>query len=284
MPISTYNFLNKEQIKDINNLISICNTYEDLKKSPILQNENLFQDMKSYYLYYEKKELISVLIIEQLDLSEAEITGYTLPRFRRQGYFYKLLEEAMDELAYYNIFRILLIAEPKCKSGTLTAKALAEYEYSEYMLLHDLSELDKQSINHNIQYKEINHITDLNEQIVNSTLLSEYFETAKFAIDTENIACIEAYCNKEFLGICNVSLEMNKAYLFGLYVVDKFRRQGIGYSFVNHIIEICIKNGKQGLTLQVGNNINALNLYLKIGFQVQEQLDYYVFYTEEEED
>ncbi len=282
MPISTYNTLENKQITDIKNLISICNTYEAFKRSPVLQNENLYQDMKSYYLYYEKTVLISVLIIDQLDFSEAEITGYTLPECRRQGYFYMLLEEAMDELADYNIFRILLVTEPHCISGTLTAKALADYEYSEYMLTHDLSEMDKKYINQNIQYKEVNKISDMNEQIVKQ--LADSYETAKYAIETENILYIEAYRNQEFVGICNISLELDQGYLFGLYIVDEYRRQKIGYSFVNYMIERCIKAGKKGLTLQVGNNINALNLYLKLGFKVQEQLDYYVFYTEEEAD
>ena len=286
MPISTYIKLKNKQLKDINNLISICNTYEGLNRTPILNNENFYTNMNSYFLYYEKKELISVLIIDQLAYSEVEITGYTLPQFRRQGYFYRLLEKAMDELVYFDIFKILFIVEPNCKSGMLAAKALAEYAYSEYMLLYDLPVTDNLIKNNgkNIQYKEICEIEDLNEQVINSSQLSESFETAKIAIQTENVVCLEAYIDDEIVGLCNVSLEMNKAYLFGLYILENFRRQGIGYSFVQHIIDIGMRAGKQGLTLQVGNNPKALNLYLKIGFHVLDQLDYYEFYISEEEE
>lgn len=283
MPIFEYNKLKDEQIKDIGELISICNTYEGLNRIPLLSNDNLYEDMKSYYLYYEKNELISVLIIEQLQFSEAEITGYTLPALRRQGYFYKLLENAMDELAYFDIFKILFVVESKSKSGTLAAQALAEYDYSEYMLLHDLSTDNMKNINANIRYKKICEVCDLNKQAA-KMIDKESILATEIAIQTKDMVCFEAYLDNAFVGICNVSFEMERAYLFGLYVIDNYRRQKIGYSFVMYILDQALQAGKKELILQVGNNLPALKLYLKMGFSILEQYDYYVFYTEDLED
>lgn len=286
MLIFEYNELQIEQIEDIRELVSVCNRYEGLSRNPILQNENLYEDMNCYYLCYEKNKLISVLIIDQLISSEAEIIGYTLPAFRRQGYFNKLLEKAMNELAYFNIFKILMIVEPSSIIGSSAAKELGEYVYSEYMLQHDLSNRNKECLNNQISYKELNNIQILEQYI--STYTNDIdalsIEAAKSAIQTDHMICLVALKDQEVVGICNVSLECNIAYLFGLYIFSKYRRQGFGLSFVHHIMEISNKTKKTALALQVGNNVPALNLYLKIGFKIVEQLDYYTIYTEVDED
>lgn len=281
MLIFEYNKLKNKQLKDIKELVSACNAYEGLERFPILENDNLYEDMNCFYLYYEENKLISALIIDQPAFSEAEITGYTLPAFRRQGYFYELLEKAMNELAYYDIYKIVIVAEPKSKSGTAAATALADYEYSEYMLLHDLSQTNKENINTNIRFEEIREVDTLDRSInCPDDSMNESMEAAKIAIQTDRMLCLLAYLKEEPAGICSVSLEGDRAYLFGLYVLEKYRRKGIGYSFVQEIINISHKAEKKGLMLQVGNNTKALNLYLKSGFHIIEKFDYYVFYTE----
>ncbi|MFV0341381.1 MAG: GNAT family N-acetyltransferase [Anaerocolumna sp.] len=282
MSICTCNQLKKKQVKDIHTLISICNTYEGLSKNPILENDNLYEELSCYYLYYEKEILVSVLIIDQFSYTEAEITGYTLPKFRRQGYFYKLLEEAMDELAYFEIYRILLVVDSKSMSGTGCAKALSEYSYSEYMLIHELVKHDKEKINFDICFREVSMLLELQEEVVKELELSGSLEVAEAAMESKDNICLAAYLNEHCVGICNLSLTSDKAYLFGLYVLENHRKQGIGYAFVQYLIHMAITYGKETLTLQVGDNPKALHLYLKSDFQVLEQLDYYAMDIEVE--
>lgn len=287
MSIFAYNHLDMKHRQDFINLVNICNTYEGLERLPALDNENLYEDMTCFYLHYIDDMLISALVIEQLGQEEAEITGYTLPAFRRQGYFYNLLDKALDELFAYDIYKVILPVENVSKSGSVVASLLGKYEYSEYMLVHNLKNLgNNQSLRFDIQFEQVDHVDEIyNIFTVENEEQKEALKVAEMAIESDDMMCYIGVKERKAIGLCCVNLKGDRAYLFGLYVLESFRQEGFGKALVEHILKVTLSKNKKGLMLQVSSkNIAALKLYQKIGFQVLKQYDYYSFYIEEDED
>jgi predicted acetyltransferase len=142
MEILQLHVLNKTQKSDVETLVNKCIKKDELERTMYLENDmNFYENLDSFYLLYDKKKLLSVLTILAPNETEAEITAYTLPSERKKGYFNTLLDLALDELAGYEIQRVLFVVEPKSQSGLLTLEAIGtEYLKSEFLLSKDLTE------------------------------------------------------------------------------------------------------------------------------------------------
>ena len=72
-------------------------------------------------------------------------------------------------------------------------------------------------------------------------------------------------------------IDEDKAQINSLVIVQEFRKKGYGTYFLESIIQKLAKEGIIDLTLEVRpSNINALNLYTKLGFkQVSIRKAYY---------
>ena len=102
--VKALNILDEKQKKEINELVSKCLLYEGLEKTLYLENDlNIYENMKCFFLYYVDEYLVSVLTMTQIDEDSVEITGYTLPNERNQGYFIELLDYAEEELIGFDI-------------------------------------------------------------------------------------------------------------------------------------------------------------------------------------
>ena len=274
--------LSVQQKKDVENLVIKCNQFEDLNRSLLLDNEdNFYEDLKCFYLLYINKVLISTLVIDQLLMEQVEISAYTLPEFRRQGYFCRLLLLAKEELSKFGIERMLFLTEANSLGGKNTCLVCADnYLKSEYLLEYDLS---WELIEDNLQrlcMKEMKR-EDKDKAVVLSceifdtdTLESSYL--IEMAISSDNMECIGAYYDNILIGICNVFYGENTSSIFGFGMKKKEQGKGLGFGFLMKIMTYVKNNGYNRMTLQVGSeNKRAFEFYRKVGFEINTQYDYY---------
>lgn len=116
-----------------------------------------------------------------------------------------------------------------------------------------------------IDYIKENQLTDLNK-------LLKYFDTS-----IENFDIIAKHpfskwivytINSELVGFLNYYLLYENAELEYIYVLDKFRKQGIGFELVKYFINEVKINKCINITLEVNiNNVKAISLYRKFGFE-----------------
>lgn len=94
------------------------------------------------------------------------------------------------------------------------------------------------------------------------TTIEKFFELGNpigIIKDGEVIAYFNLYCN---------NTETLEAYLGNLYVLEKYRRQGIARALVNEAFQFTQNRGFEKVVLHVGkDNIPAIKLYEECGFK-----------------
>ena len=116
-----------------------------------------------------------------------------------------------------------------------------------------------------IDYVKKDQLNELNK-------LLKYFDTS-----IENFDIIAKHpfskwlvyiINNELVGFLNYYLLYENAELEYIYVLDKYRKKGIGFELMNFFINEVKSKKCINITLEVNiNNIKAISLYKKFGFE-----------------
>ena len=181
------------------------------------------------------------------DETTYECFAYTEPAYRSQGMFSELLDLAIDELPEDTEFLFYTNgSDPDCMA---VLEALeAELVMEEYMMEISLSEIPAADKVNDISVKEID---------VEGTRTLQY---------------------KSSFGIVNISVFSSYYYLYGFEITEELRGQGYGTRFLLQVLSDLAKRNPMPLRLQVsGDNLPALSLYKKTGFQITETLFGYLY-------
>jgi ribosomal-protein-alanine N-acetyltransferase len=82
------------------------------------------------------------------------------------------------------------------------------------------------------------------------------------------VECFVYECNKEIVGFVAFSIMYEKAEIIDIAVKDEYSRQGIGSKLLTYVIDECLKNKGESITLEVRNgNYKAISFYKKHGFR-----------------
>jgi ribosomal protein S18 acetylase RimI-like enzyme len=283
LSIKSLNHLTEEIIKQVRKVEQSCKSYDGLNGSMTLDSSiNFDPQMKNLYLFYEEDLLVSVLALFMPTSEAAEISAYTLPEFRRKGYFKQLLNEATKELQKYQVSNLLFVCEPQSKDGMETIKKIGvELDFTEYLLQYNHS---AKAFDHvkstQIELKKAT-LDDLETMVKLSQLsFDDEYEDAKSmitkAFESESRTQYIAILNEQPIGLGGVYLEDGEVSLFGLGISPNFQGKGFGKELLHLIIEELKHQGIQNITLEVdSNNQTAFQLYRKYGFEIQAAFDYY---------
>ncbi len=286
--------LDKQQKIEVKKLVSKCLTADGLSRELYLDNDmNLYENLDSFFLLYDQKQLVSVLTIFQMNEREAEISGYTLPDKRKKGYFTALLNAAEEELLDFDIYDMVFVAEPNSTSGKMAALSLgASFIKSEYLLRLKLEDYTKKysEFLSNLNFivtpltsKDIMQAAYIHSEIF-KTEFQESEELIQNVLESDCMVCYGAKLEEELIGICNVNYGKNKASIFGYGVIPRFQGKGYGKGLINYVLRQLIKDKVSEVTLQVSSNSkNAMKIYNYLGFQIVTQYDYYGCQIELEE-
>lgn len=242
--------LSEDQKREITALGRACQTWEPITQEPFMDSsENVDPGIPCFYIYYENTFPLSFLSVFIPDGTYAEVTGYTLPGYRKKGHFEELLACAKEELKDYDLdFYLVSDGKSPDAAGMLEYKGW-EYSHSERMMavsMESLAELD----------------TSRDPQAY--TLLSE-----------EGTYTLQQY--DQTIGTCKLAyFPGGTAYLYGFEIQASLRRQGYARLFLKKLAQFG-KETNHTLLLQVGSrNEPACRLYESCGFQITEQLNYYL--------
>jgi ribosomal protein S18 acetylase RimI-like enzyme len=283
LTIKVLSKIGEKVIRQIREAEIICKIYDKTNGNISLDNSlNFDPDMKSLFLFYEDNKLISILSIFMPTEKEAEISAYTLPGYRRKGYFKKLLNAAIEELKKYEQVELLFVCEPQSKDGKEAIKKLdAELYFTEYFLRFkgSSSNLEKEQFSriklHEAHLNDLEAIVALSQQIFNYN-----YEDAKSIITkslkADNRTQYIAILNENLIGIGAVSFDSYEASIFGLGISPKHQGKGFGKEILNLILKDLKKKDIQNVSIEVDStNKNAFNLYVKCGFEIETSYNYY---------
>ena len=283
MIIKEFTKLSEQEIQEIRKLESICKKHDKLTSDMFLDGSlNFNHDIKSSFLLYEDDILISILIMFIPTQNEAEISGFTLPNYRRKGYFRKLLDKASNELKIYGVPDILFVCEQKSLQGKEAIKKLeGNYDFTEYSLKYnkinypvpncDLSKI--QLYKPSVQDSEI--LIALSRQIFNDSYKDAQSMVMK-EFESEFRQQYLATLAGEFIGMGGISFEKDGAYIFGFGIAPKYQGKGFGKAMLKLMLDDLIKKNVDIIMIDVNStNERAFNLYKKYGFRIQTAIEYF---------
>lgn len=281
MAIRTYKDLSDKASEEVLNLERICIDHDNLSGSFFLDPSlNFDHRIKSFFLFYEKGELISMLSLFIPTKHEAEITAYTLPKFRGKGYFKSLLGKAVEELRKFDVPSLLLVCERLSIPGKQVIRALnADYDHTEYFMRFDKSRytcLDR----YRLMLLKAGQ-KDFEKAIeVNMGVFEDSYEESKSLIQN----CFEAGMRIQYLAVLNdliigvgsANFEGEDVSIYGLGVLPEYRCKGYGKELLHLMVDSILQSGSTEITIEVhSENDNALALYKKTGFHIEVAYEYY---------
>lgn len=226
--------------------------------------------------------LVSVISMFMPTSDEAEISAYTLPEYRRKGYFKMLLDEAIKEMTKYNIPDLVFVCESQSNDGKGAIEKLkSEFDFTEYLLRYRdyLNDMEVRRIPEVKLYEskkeDFEAIINLSQEIFN-----ESYDDAKSMInksfESENRIQYIAMLDEKLIGMGSDSFENDETSIFGLGVSPQYQGKGFGGAILKLILADLKNRGRENITIDFDStNKNAFNLYRKCGFEVETSFDYY---------
>lgn len=270
--------LTDDQRREIQALGRACQSWEPVTQSPFLDSsENADPTLPCFYIYYENTFPISFLGLFIPDGTYAEMTGFTLPGYRKKGHFQELLECAREELKDQHL-QFYVVSDGKSPDAqAMLAHKEMTVSHSEMMMAASLEQL-----------AQMNALAPSAELV--GYELDDRDEDAWFSLeqeDDEYVLCQE----DEAVAWCKLAFFPGTAYLYGFEVEETLRRRGYGRYFLKKLaaqllawqadpaseVQLPPQAGEvHTMLLQVGTrNEAACGLYGSCGFVVTEKLDYY---------
>lgn len=283
MIVKQTNRPNKDLIKQIKKVQSVCKKHDELEGDVFLDGSiNFNSDMNYVYVYYKDNRLVSFISLFAPTDKEVEVSAYTLPKYRKKGCFKELLSKVTAEIKKYEIKDLLFICEPQSIDGLAVVKKLeSEYEFSEYLLGYN-----NESSNSKVEVAselEINkcEIEDLEKLIeLNKTIFNETYEESKTMVvktfESETREQYVASLNGELIGVVSTNIDDGECSIFGLGILEKHRGVGNGKAMVKLLLKQLENDNIEDIIIEVDSkNEIAYNLYISCGFEAEMTFDYY---------
>lgn len=108
---------------------------------------------------------------------------------------------------------------------------------------------------------------------IKDILLSDFddfwsYEILKQELDCDNSYFIVAKDNNQIVGFAGLKIIIDEADIMNIVVKKDFRNKGIGSCLLDNLILCCQDLSLKIITLEVNvNNLNAISLYKKFGFE-----------------
>ena len=279
MRIEMTNKLTENQITEILNLETVSFGEDALENNAFLSNEiNFDKTVQCFYMGYENDVLVAFLTTFIPTSYEGEILAVTHPEYRGRGYFKKLFQCAKETLLLKGINKVLLVVEPKSRSGVEVLKSFkyAKLERSEYRMSYSGS---KTLIEYpNLKFFQVNNENKEIFAKITREAFPDLDDSSNFidtVIHSENRKGYIAYKEGVPVGVFDFNYEEGHAFLYGVAIAIPYRGKGFGKQLVGFALNEGLKKSDKVVLDVDSENPTAFNLYKKCGFQVDFQVDYY---------
>lgn len=262
-----------EEIAEVEALLNLCNSYEQLhiRIFPTMLRSRP-GDETNDFLYYEDRQLVGLLVLDDMGKEDREMTGMVHPAYRRRGIFSLLLAAAKEETKRRQIQQLVIVCERFSPSGLAFVESTgAAYDFSENrMELKDFrprGEVSPQLRLTPATSQDIEAIASINAASFGQSVEGAREHVAA-SIGTSSTRYYLAKLGNVPVGCLDVFYSDNDtAGIYGFGVLPQFRRRGFGRQIMEQTINIIRSEGQQRIELEVeSDNSNAIALYRSLGF------------------
>lgn len=244
------NLLTQKQQQELADLTAVCRHHDGTDLSYPTDEEDLTHMLG----YLPDGRLAACLTLIPYEETLAECCAFTHPVFRRQGFFSKLLEEAISQ---YPSVDLLFAVSEDCKDALKVLESMeAEKDSDEHMMECELSS------------RCIAQQSGIVDSSFHPFSLFRTSET-EYALYRSGALCGTASAEP---------VSETTVCLHHVEILPEFRNQGCGTAFLCLLLPSLSENGFRKVILQVaGDNAPAMALYKKTGFSVTKTLSYYFY-------
>lgn len=270
----------KEQIDAVELLEKQCKQFEQIHLRVGI--EHLIKDHGDYaYLCHDKERLIGFLSWYTSDGVEANINGMVHPDYRHRGVFRNLLRRAKKDMEPQGIQMLRY----RVVSGSVSGEGFvlqigASLNSSEYSMTYvdspDKDDLHPSITLHPAETKDFEFMVSCFSEAFNENIVwtREYLTRTHEPSRTSFIAFRE---NVPVGFIRTNDLGNGTAVIHDFCVLPPFQGLGLGRGILVNTVNLQIANQRTHIRLGVvTDNENALNLYLRSGFEITTEFHYYV--------
>jgi ribosomal protein S18 acetylase RimI-like enzyme len=237
--------------------------------------------------FIENEKLLAYLGVFVFKRDEAEITGIVLPEKRRQKIFKTMLREGLQGLSTRNVpFCVLVCPEKATPVISMVKKYQGVYHHSEceMKLTGSHPTYNKELITlRPAEKNDLNLLIHIHKLSFNSTFESAFaqvnpsFEEGgrRFTWIAYNQAGIP-------VGKIHARIDPEGVYLHDIGVIPQFRNQKYGQIIVCQVLDFLKQEGHKDIMLDIiSDNIAALVLYKKCGFEIIASFQFWKFMVSE---
>jgi len=279
--------LTAREMREVEHLALLCNAHEGLRirldytmlDLPTLPTDDLF-------LFYQRNALLGSLLLDRYHSDMKEVTAMVHPDFRRRGIFHTLLGAASQESRRRGIHRLLFPCETTSLSGRAFLQHIAaRQEFAEHRMV-------LRRFQPRLRTDEHLHVRaacegDLEElaQVLAADFHGNLEHARQHLLRTFERPHQQFYLatygpagSAEPMGILRVEEEPAELGVYGFFVRPQYRGRGHGRQILEETIAAIRDDSQKPLMLEVETqNLNALNLYLSLGFVIERTYEYYGF-------
>ncbi len=240
MDITVTSYLNSSQKEAVQSLVEAVKIKEPLTVSFPMEDGELF------LLGFCGEKLCAVLsFIKEGELSY-ECSAFTHPDFRRQGFFFLLLEEGLS------------ILPPESELSFYTDGNSSDA----------LKTLDA-----------IGAVLCSKEHMMTLSLEKDWdFSSSGLTVSETTESGFPLLLFTDAFGSVRILVYPSRYYLYHFEIQDAFRNQGHGTVLLRKVLSFLTARKKMPIFLQVsGDNLPAIRLYEKTGFQISETLSCFLY-------
>ena len=278
--------LTPEQKTAAEQLIATVQQFDHTYRSPYLSNQfNVFPEMKSFFLAYDHEKLVGIVTLyadEPVD-GTVDVTANVLPTYRRRKIATTLWQEALNELHQFGYHDYEFTTERtflKANPDFLMHSQLVEADENEFQLRHPIESviLTHQPARAPHLLKE-SDVPELVTQFVAAFPRNEEAGATQYLQQSLTDPMTDGYVftdADQIVGACLVD-KSDGYYFFSLFIKPSKQNQGLGTYFVKLLSQHLIETAPQQLVIGVeADNLPALHVYQKAGFEIETEVLYLV--------
>lgn len=276
--INQVNQLDEVQLKDLKELRSECKKNDGSIPNLYLHILKQQRSLPTSFLYYQNGILIGFLSVYFFYDDAVEVAVLVNPQYRRQGVAKQLIQAALPLIKSQNYFNLIFSCPSRLNDKWLADKGFT-YLHSEYFMERD----DLNPIldyNRSLSFRmatldDIPILCALDEVCFpdkNQDLANRFQQI----LNEREYEIVITLLNNHPIGKAHIRWQSKRATLSDIAILPREQGKGYGSALIAYCINMVLSEGKSRVDLDVEtHNKKALNLYIQLGFHIQNACDYW---------
>lgn len=264
----------------LDKLTAICNTHD--QGLPTLYRHILTQkrDSESNAYYFIEEEMVGFISLYFFYMNACEVSLMIAPEQRRQG-LAKQLIKAMLPLLQSREMEYVIFSTPSTLHNHWLPALGFSYQQTVYHMQRTGYEpvlINKPRLNiRKATMDDLDTLCAIDHQCFTESALSMPSRFINLIDDSNYSLLAASFTDSETLiGKAHIRWEEDMAVFSDIAIVPESQRQGLGSELLCYCINQALMNGKSIIALDVETtNRNALDLYLRHGFKITYEHDYW---------